>query len=240
MADLKTLFCALGALGWLSLATSCDPPLEQCLQDYVCQTGTCSERFDKYIACVQRNLTTLCPQVPQFALDELVKTLRAEFNGTLCSDQFWDISSYVTSHLDTRGKCSERYNQEYAGCSRSFLQLRFLQENASADNLCREYQRSLDCITELSMNECCFNQSEQAILFAGTESNPFCQCANVMSPGVAMATERPNNMAATFIPFSRGCPTRKPTSSSIRPSFLTPLMIFNLVFIVFCLFVDFA
>ncbi|XP_066303028.1 uncharacterized protein [Branchiostoma lanceolatum] len=245
MAAAKTALCVFGALGWLFITTSeaCDlsagVPLEQCLGDYVCHNGTCSDRFDNFVACAVHDISTRC-SLPSGDLDGIIQSI-SPLNTSLCSASFWDIGVTVASVLDTAGKCTERFIREYAECSKSFLQLKFLEGNASADALCREYQRSLQCINELSQSECCFDQSEQATLFVLTESNPFCQCANVTSSDVAMTTERPNIMTSV-VPFSRGCPTGNdlpkstamPTSSSTAVSssrlvLFATLMIFNFV-----------
>eukprot|EP00058_Branchiostoma_floridae_P015277 XP_002600765.1 hypothetical protein BRAFLDRAFT_83508 [Branchiostoma floridae] len=154
MADLKTVLCVIGALGGLFVVTCngsvdvpCDSllsggvPLEQCLGEYVCHNGTCAERMEKLIACVMQVTTDLLTrcfpglELPQSTFTDLIQSV-SFLNTTFCSGQYWNISSYVESQLNTGGKCTERFHQEYAGCSETFLQ-KFLAGTPSADLLCR-------------------------------------------------------------------------------------------------------
>ncbi|XP_019630314.1 PREDICTED: uncharacterized protein LOC109474462 [Branchiostoma belcheri] len=259
MAGWKIVVCVLGSLGGLFIATAVDAPcktilspggipVDQCLGDYVCHNGTCGERSqtDKLATCLlpkTESVQTQCPvrlpglEISRDFLVDLVNQVVTGLNDSLCSGEYWNIGYHVTGQLDTGGKCSQRFNREIAGCSQQFLQ-KFLTGNASSDVLCREYGRSLQCIKEWRRTECCFTQTELAMLSHLHEYNPFCQCPNVTSSAVAMATERPNNMAAT-VPFSQRGPacnnvnmpksTNMPTSSSSRLHLFTHLMIFNFV-----------
>ncbi|KAI8492171.1 hypothetical protein Bbelb_300680 [Branchiostoma belcheri] len=225
MAGWKIVVCVLGALGGLFIVTAVDVPckdilspggipIDQCLGDYVCHNGTL-------------NVLRLINWPPVYCRKRNLYKHSAQFDFLVCGE-YWNISYHVTGQLDTGGKCSQRFNREIAGCSQQFLQ-KFLTGNASSDVLCWEYGRSLQCFTELRRTECCFNQTEQAMLsMIITEDNPFCQCANVTSSVVAMATERPNNMAAT-VPFSQRGPacnntppypvgTERPSSRASQPA----------------------